>query len=140
MMFQELWHGLNNWLTGFPLYGRLFIWLLLILVALFAIYLLVSLLFTPLMWLYNRLTDKNTSNVPSEKDYLLGELTEKIRGHGIGEVMESGNGQSRSSHPARLFDEQEADKETTYPVGTKVLIIDFDDKGIALVVRNKDFI
>lgn len=139
-MIQDMWESLNNWIGGFPLYGKAFIWLMVILLVLFVIYLLVSLLFTPFMWLYNRLTDKNTSNVPSEKDVLLGELTEKIKGNGIGEVMESGNGGGRSSHPARLFDEEEVAAEELYPVGTKVLIIDFDEKGIALVVRNQNFI
>ena len=62
----------------------------------------------------------------------------KIQGNSTGEVRETGS--AFSVHPARLFDEKEIAAGTFYPIGTKVLIIEFDESGVALVVRNQQFI
>ncbi|MGX7132287.1 hypothetical protein [Enterococcus songbeiensis] len=115
-------------------------WFLLILLVLAVLFAVFSLLLTPFMMLYNRLTDRNKSNVLIEDDYVLGELTEKIHGDALGEVMETGSGSARSIHPARLFREKDIQENLLLPVGTKVLIIDFDREGIALVVKNQNFI
>lgn len=123
-----------------PALGQLLVWALLLFLLATVIYLLFSLLLAPFMLLYNRLTDKNKSNVLANDDYVLGELTEKIHGTAIGEVMEIGSGEARSVHPARLYNEAEAHNGLLLPVGTKVLIIDFDDRGVALVVQSKSFI
>jgi hypothetical protein len=92
------------------------------------------------MWLYNRITDKNRSNVISRNDFVIGELTEKIVGDTIGEVMEIGSQGARSVYPARFFREEDRENNVRLPVGTKVIIVDFDKKGIALVVESKNFI
>ncbi len=131
---------INSQIAWLPSFGQLLVWLLLVLLLAIVVYLLFSLLLAPFMLLYNRLTDKNTSNVPASDDYLLGELTEKIHGTALGEVMEVGSGEARSVHPARLYNEADAQNGLLLPVGTKVLIIDFDERGIALVVQSKSFI
>ena len=94
----------------------------------------------PFMWLYNRITDKNRSNVISRNEFVIGELTEKIVGDTIGEVMEIGSQGARSVYPARFFREEDRENNVRLPVGTKVIIVDFDKKGIALVVESKNFI
>ena len=111
-----------------PLVLKILMLLLVILLA----YLLLSVCFAPGMYLYNKLTDKHQSNVDEEKTYYLGEITLKIQGKGYGEVLDT---EHQSLYPARLFqlDEQEAD--ILYSVGTKVLIIEFDQEGVARVVR-----
>lgn len=130
---------INNQLAWLPNYGKVIAWLLLGVLAILVISLLFSLILSPFMWLYNRFTDKNTSNVMAKDDFVMGELTEKIHGSAIGEVMEIGSEQARSIHPARLYREADAANGLLLPVGTKVLIIDFDERGIALVVENKAF-
>lgn len=130
---------INNQLAWLPNYGKVIAWLLLGVLAILVISLLFSLILSPFMWLYNRFTDKNTSNVMEKDDLVIGELTEKIHGSSIGEVMVTGSEQARSVHPARLYREAEATNGLLLPVGTKVLIIDFDERGIALVVKNKAF-
>ncbi|WP_368250747.1 hypothetical protein [Enterococcus sp. 2201sp1_2201st1_B8_2201SCRN_220225] len=136
---MELFDWVHTQLQGWPFAGQVLLWLILAVVALVVLSLLFSLLFAPFMWLYNRLTDGNQNNVMPEADYVTGELTAKIHGKSTGEVMETSSS-GGSVHPARLFDEDEIAKDTLYPVGTKVLIIAFDESGIALVVRNKQFI
>lgn len=136
---MALLHWLEEQLAGLPTGGRFFIWFVVALVGVAVLSLLFSLLFSPFMWLYNRVTDRNRSNVLTEDEYVTGELTVKIHGKSTGEVMKTGSG-GGSVHPARLFDEAEIASNTLYPIGTKVLIIDFDESGIALVVRNQQFI
>jgi len=108
--------------------------------GIFVVFVAFSLLLGPFMWLYNRITDKNRSNVISRNEFVIGELTEKIVGDTIGEVMEIGSQSARSVYPARFFREEDRENNVRLPVGTKVIIVDFDKKGIALVVESKNFI
>ncbi len=71
--------------------------------GIFVVFVAFSLLLGPFMWLYNRITDKNRSNVISRNEFVIGELTEKIVGDTIGEVMEIGSQSARSVYPARFF-------------------------------------
>lgn len=137
---EALFHWLQEQMHTLPSAGRFVVWLVLGVLCLLVLSLLFSLLFSPFMWLYNRFTDRNRSNVLPEKELVTGELTVKIKGNSTGEVMETDSGRARSVHPARLFDEKEIAADTLYPIGTKVLIIEFDESGIALVVRNQQFI
>ncbi|MHC5268019.1 hypothetical protein ACYSNO_02350 [Enterococcus sp. LJL98] len=107
-------------------------------VLLFLLYLLLSFLFFPVMYLFNRLTDKNQSNTLSREELLLGELTEKIQGASIGEVMAVDHATARSTYPAKLYREEEQKENRVLRKGSKVLIVGFDDQGVALVVeRNR---
>ena len=92
------------------------------------------------MWLFNRLTDKNRSNVLGHEDFLIGELTEKIVGNTLGEVMEIGSKTARSVYPAKFYKEEDIREKRELPVGTKVIIVDFDKKVLLLVVENRNFI
>lgn len=130
-MIEQVMNSLNQ-LTDSARYGA---YIILILTALILCYFLFSLLLAPLMYLYNRLTDKNKSNVEKQTDFVIGELTEKISGHSFGEVREIGSGGASSVYPARFYREEDQRSQQILPVGTKVLIIDFDDRGVALVVK-----
>jgi hypothetical protein len=131
---------LQKYLQQFPNYIQIISWLALFFVVIVVIFLLFSLLLGPFMWLFNRLTDKNRSNVLGHEDFLIGELTEKITGNSLGEVMEVGSKTARSVYPARFYKEEDIREMRELPVGSKVIIVDFDKKGIALVVENKNFI
>jgi hypothetical protein len=131
---------LQKYLQQFPNYIQIISWLALFFVVIVVIFLLFSLLLGPFMWLFNRLTDKNRSNVLGHEDFLIGELTEKITGNSLGEVMEVGSKTARSVYPARFYKEKDIREMRELPVGSKVIIVDFDKKGIALVVENKNFI
>ena len=83
-MIEQLMNSLNQ-LTDTARYGAYAILLVTALI-------LFSLILMPFMYLYNRLTDKNQSNVLAQKDYVIGELTERISGDSFGEVREIGSG------------------------------------------------
>ncbi|WP_122645485.1 hypothetical protein [Enterococcus mediterraneensis] len=136
---MNLLQQLIAYFDRFPPLVTAILWFAVILLALALLFALFSLLITPFMMLYNRLTDRNKSNVLDTEDYVLGELTEKIQGASLGEVMETGSGTARSVHPARLYRETDIQNDLLLPIGTKVLIIDFDSQGVALVVKNKNF-
>ncbi len=129
---------LNQMLMKQPLLLKIIIGLMLISFVLFSLYLVLSFIFFPIMYLYNHLTDKNQTNVLSKEDFLFGQLTEKIQGNTIGEVMEIGSESARSVYPAKFYRLQDQEENHLLPVGTKVLIIDFDEQGIALVVQSKN--
>lgn len=133
-MVNELIHEVNQLLVNQPSFIQVTVWLLIIVVIIFVVYLLLSLLLFPAMYIYNRLTDKNKSNPLSREELLMGELTEKIQGHSVGEVVAI-EGDARSSYPAKLYREIEQQDALLLPKGTKVLIVGFDDRGIALVVE-----
>lgn len=76
----------------------------------------------------------------THEDFLIGELTEKIQGSSMGEVMEIGSKEARSVYPAKLYKAEDVTKDVLLPVGTKVIIVDFDENGIALVIKNKNFV
>ena len=128
-LFQELMNH-SGWI-------QVIIWLLILISILIVGYLLLSLLFFPLMYLFNRLTDKNQSNPLSKEELLIGELTEKITGFSTGEVMAVDGMSARSLYPAQLYREPEQESGLLLPKGTKVLIVGFNDQGIALVVEKK---
>jgi hypothetical protein len=130
---------LNHFRASPPVAIRALLWLLFFLLVVFALYLLFALIFFPLMFLYNQLTDKNKSNVLGENDYLIGELTTRLRGNSIGEVIEIGSESAISVYPAKFYREEDRNSDVVLPSGTKVLIIDFDEKGIALVVKSNQF-
>ena len=130
---------LNHFRASQPVAIRALLWLLFFLLVIFALYLLLALIFFPLMFLYNQLTDKNKSNVLGENDYLIGELTTRLRGNSIGEVIEIGNESAISAYPAKFYREEDRNSGVVLPSGTKVLIIDFDENGIALVVKSNQF-
>lgn len=134
-MLREAFTEINQLLLGQSVWMQILAWLLVIIVVVFVVYLLLSLLFFPLMYLFNRLTDKNKSNPLSREELLIGELTEKIQGASIGEVMAVGDRSARSSYPAKLYREKEQQEELLLPKGSKVLIVGFDEQGIALVVE-----
>lgn len=117
---------------------QLISWIIMVLLLIVAFYLLVSLLLFPLMYFFNRLTDKNQSNPLSKDEVLLGRLTLKIHGDSIGEVMEVGSKEARSTYPAKLFREKDRLAGVKLEKGTNVIIIEFDNQGIALVVENKN--
>lgn len=121
---QVLWIQIGYWLFVGSAIGIL-------------IYFLLSVLLLPIMYVYNLLTDRNKSNVLSESDYLIGELTTRIKGNSVGEVLEVGSGTALSMYPAKLYREQDRLEQLELPKGTQVLIIGFDTQGIALVVKNK---
>lgn len=125
----------NELLVNQSVFVQIFAWVILIVVVVFAFYLLLSLLLAPGMYFYNRLTDRNKSNPISREELLIGELTEKIQGSSVGEVMSIDNRDARSSYPAKLYRETEQQRNVSLPKGTKVLIVGFDDQGIALVVE-----
>ncbi|GCF95768.1 hypothetical protein NRIC_36590 [Enterococcus florum] len=136
----QLLEQFNQFLSNYPVILRGIAWLLLALGILMVIFLLFSLLLTPLMLMYNKVTDKNRSNVATENDHLLGELTERIYGDSVGEVMVINSGDARATYPARLYRSDDVAAEQLLPVGTQVLIIDFDQSGIALVAKNQSII
>lgn len=129
--------AVNQALITQPFLLKMLFWLALIVLFIFCLYLFLSVLFFPLMYIYNRLTDKNQTNVLSKNDLLLGQLTEKIQGNSIGEVMETGSQNARSIYPARLYRLKDQEENVLLSVGTKVLIIDFDEQGVALVIESK---
>lgn len=137
---KETWQQLNDWSQQWPLLGKLILWLAIAGVFLLIFYLVISLILGPFMWLYNHWTDRNTSNVPKEEDFILGELTSRIVGSKIGEVMIIDENSARSTHPAQLFKRKELPADYTLPIGTKVLVVSFDEKGIAQVVEHQDFL
>jgi len=122
-----------------PPFFRGLVWVVLFLVLIVILYVLFSLLFFPLMALYNRLTDKNESNVMAQNEYLLGELTEKIEGSSVGEVMEIGSKTAHTVYPAKFYRTKDQENNLLLTVGTKVLIIDFDEKGRALVIKSNHY-
>ena len=128
----------NQILIKQPFLLRILFWLALMVLFIFCLYVFLSMVFFPLMYIYNRLTDKNQTNVLSKEDLLLGQLTEKIQGGSIGEVMETGSRNARSVYPARLYRLKDQEENILHPVGTKVLIIDFDEQGVALVIKSKN--
>ncbi len=128
----------NQILIKQPFLLRILFWLALMVLFIFCLYVFLSMVFFPLMYIYNRLTDKNQTNVLSKEDLLLGQLTEKIQGGSIGEVMETGSRNARSVYPARLYRLKDQEENILLPVGTKVLIIDFDEQGVALVIKSKN--
>lgn len=101
------------------------------------LYVLFSFLLAPILWLYNQVTDKNRSNVDVETQYDIGEITVKIVGNRYGEVRDN---EHQSLYPARLFQQQEQENQEVYEVGTKVLIIEFDQEGVARVARVTPFL
>lgn len=137
-VIQDFLNELTNYLSGQSFSIQLISWLVIILLLIVAFYLLISLLFFPFMYLFNRLTDKNKSNPLSKKDVLLGKLTLKIHGDSIGEVMEIGSKEARSTYPAKFFREKDRLSGLKLEKGTNVIIIEFDDQGIALVIENKN--
>ena len=60
---------LQEYLQQFPSYIQIVGWLIVLFVLIFAVFLLFSLLLGPFMWLFNRLTDKNRSNVLGHEDF-----------------------------------------------------------------------
>ena len=130
---------LNQFRASQPIFIQALLWLLFFLLVIFILYLLFSLIFFPLMFLYNQLTDKNKSNVLGKEDYLIGELTTRLRGNSIGEVIEIGSETAISVYPAKFYREEDRNSNVVLPIGTKVLIIDFDEQGIALVVKSDHF-
>ncbi|EOT29668.1 hypothetical protein [Enterococcus saccharolyticus] len=130
---------LNQFRASQPIFIQALLWLLFFLLVIFILYLLFSLIFFPLMFLYNQLTDKNKSNVLGKEDYLIGELTTRLRGNSIGEVIEIGSETAISVYPAKFYREEDRNSDVVLPIGTKVLIIDFDEQGIALVVKSDHF-
>lgn len=139
-MLKDGWQQLNDWSQNWSLLGKIFLWIVVAGIFLLIFYLLISLILGPFMWLYNRLTDRNVSNVPKEKDFIVGELTGRIVGSNLGEVMITDESSGRSTHPAQLFKRRDLPPDYILPIGTKVLIIDFDEKGVAQVVERKDFL
>ena len=139
-MTTEWFTMIHTYLGQFPTVIQFLGWLILIMAGLLIVFLLFSLILSPFMWLYNRWTDKNKSNVIDQSDFLIGELTEKIEGDAMGEVMEIGSQSARSVYPAKLYREDDRSKNIRLPVGTKVIIVEIDQKGIALVVESKNFI
>lgn len=131
----EIVTEMNQLLLEQPLWLQVFTWIVAVVTVVFVLYLLLSLIFFPLMYLFNRLTDKNKSNPLSREDLLIGELTERIQGSSIGEVMAIDNRSARSSYPAKLYRETEQQENLLLPKGSTVLIVGFDDQGIALVVE-----
>ncbi|MCD5003331.1 hypothetical protein IV487_12755 [Enterococcus saccharolyticus] len=121
-----------------PMYMQWLLWSFLFILAFLAVYLLLTLLFSPLLFLYNKLTDKNKNNVLKEDDFLMGELVTRIVGDSVGEVLEIGSGTALSSYPAKLYRKEDREKDILLPKGTQVLIIEFDAQGIALVVQRED--
>lgn len=130
---------LNQFRASQPIFIQALLWLLFFLLVIFILYLLFSLIFFPLMFLYNQLTDKNKSNVLGKEDYLIGELTTRLRGNSIGEVIEIGSETAISVYPAKFYREEDRNSDVVLPIGTKVLIIDFDEQGISLVVKSDHF-
>lgn len=139
-MAEKWFSMIQTYLAQFPTVIQFLGWLILIIGGLLVVFLLFSIILAPLMWFYNRITDKNNSNVISQSDFLIGELTEKIVGPSMGEVMEIGSQTARSVYPARLYREEDRSNDMLLPVGTKVIIVEVDQKGIALVVESKHFI
>lgn len=137
-MFREVLHDVTNYLATQSLLVQTISWLVIILLLIVGFYLLVSLLFFPGMYLFNRLTDKNKSNSLSREELLLGQLTLKIHGDSVGEVMEVGSQTARSTYPARLYREKDRKETVLLEKGTKVIIIEFDDQGVAWVIENKN--
>lgn len=125
-----------SWLQTESLFVRFLVWVILMLLVVFILYLIFSLLLFPLMFFYNVLTDKNKSNALTKDDYLLGELTTRVRGYSIGEVIDVGSGTAISSYPAKLFREEDRKNDVYLPTGTSVIIVDFDEQGVALVIKN----
>lgn len=137
-MIQEIFHEITSYLSMQSFLFQLISWIIMVLLLIVAFYLLVSLLLFPLMYFFNRLTDKNQSNPLSKDEVLLGRLTLKIYGDSIGEVMEVGSKEARSTYPAKLFREKDRLAGVKLEKGTNVIIIEFDNQGIALVVENKN--
>ncbi len=54
--------------------------------------------------------------------------------------MEIGSQGARSVYPARFFREEDRENNVRLPVGTKVIIVDFDKKGSRWWLKVKIFI
>ncbi|CAI3258057.1 MULTISPECIES: hypothetical protein [Enterococcus] len=132
---QALINWLNQSIATLPDLMQALVWVGIISLGLIGLYLIFSLIFAPFMYLYNKWTDRNQSNSLSKEDYLLGELTVKIKGDSIGEVMETGSGHARATFPAKLFRPKDIKANLEIPAGSKVLIVEFDAEGRALVVN-----
>lgn len=126
---------LNYSITSLPDLMQALVWIGIISLGFLGLYLIFSLIFAPFMYLYNQWTDRNQSNSLSKEEYVLGELTVKIKGDSIGEVMETGSGHARATFPAKLFRPKDIEANLEIPVGSKVLIVDFDSEGRALVMN-----
>lgn len=137
-MFKTMFESIVRLLSGQSLSFQILGWAVVALLVIVGFYLIVSLLFFPGMYLFNRLTDRNQSNSLSKEELFLGQLTLRIRGESIGEVMETGSQEARSTYPAKLFREKDRVSGLELEKGTKVIIIEFDDQGIAWVVENKN--
>lgn len=137
-MFKEVFQYIAQQVGLLPDFWQCIAWVGLICLFFVGLYLLFSLIFAPIMYLYNRLTDRNQNNSLAQSEYLLGQLTVKIQGDSVGEVMETGSGHARATFPAKLFKADEIANDHLLPVGTSVIIIEFDANGIALVVENKN--
>lgn len=137
-MFSEMIQYITRQIGALPDFWQCLAWVGLICVFFVVLYLLFSLIFAPFMYLYNRLTDHNQNNSLNQEEYLLGQLTVKIQGNSVGEVMETGSGHAHATFPAKLFKADEIAQNHLLPVGTSVIIIEFDANGIALVVENKN--
>ncbi len=136
MMIDQWIMQLKRLLVDQSTFVKGFVWIILLALLVLVVYVIFSLLFFPLMTLYNRLTDKNKTNVMAQNEYLIGELTEKIQGDSIGEVMEIGSHAARTVYPAKFYRTKDREEGLLLAIGTKVLIIDFDEKGCALVIKS----
>lgn len=106
-------------------------------IFIFCLYILFSIVLLPFMKLFNKFTDNNISNVPDKRDYLLGTLSEKVGFDHVGEVLiNSSNG--TSIRPAKLYKKEDFENQIELPKNSPVIIIDFDDNGNALVIKNKN--
>lgn len=137
-MFSEIFRYISQQIGTLPDFWQCIAWVGVICVFFVALYLLFSLIFAPFMYLYNRLTDRNQNNSLNQDEYLLGQLTVKIQGDSVGEVMETGSGHAHATFPAKLFKSDEIANNHLLPAGTSVIIVEFDANGIALVVENKN--
>lgn len=96
----------------------------LIILVIIVIFIIINLIFFPGMAVFNRLTDKNQTNTPSNEKLTLARCTQRIRPEKLGEiqVIDSGN-----IFPAKLYQQEES-----IEAGETVLIIQIVD-GIASV-------
>lgn len=105
--------------------------IILLIVAMFATYLIITLLLFPFMQIFNAITDKNKSNLIPRREIVMGVVTESISTSTIGEILITDKHGSKI-YPAKLYMEttEKLEKETP------IIVIDFDS-NIALVVKNK---
>ncbi len=138
-MILQVVDQINQLMLQQPMYVKWLIWSGIALVGFIALYLLLTIIFSPLMLLYNKWTDKNKSNALKEADYLIGELTTRILGDSVGEVMEIGSKTAVTVYPAKLYRAEDRQNKLLLPQGTKVLIIEVDQHGVAFVVKSNHF-